>query len=104
MDDRLPEDVTKLENALREADFIAHPFHAGMNSLGEVRPTKVTARPAQVRRVDNNEELPLEEAKRREAEAQGKKFRVPEWWLGEEKAYKMGKSQQAGLSGLGNFG
>jgi hypothetical protein len=42
-------------------------------------------------------ELPVEIRKKREAEAAGKKFRVPEWWRGEQANYKIAKAMMTTL-------
>lgn len=110
-EDRLPEDIVKFESSLREADRIPHPFLTKADLVTETKITRTRSSSPVPQSRNNDEELTLEEQKRREFEERAKQddslknqYRVPEWWLGEEGAYKSSKKAQMGVTGLPKFG
>lgn len=105
-DDKMPEGLVEIDNALSNADSSPHPFFdpsfrrtlkamGGILSASSYTPTSTT--------IDNVvydsrlTDLPVEERKRQEAATAGKAFRVPEWWRGERANYKIAKSMMGTL-------
>lgn len=110
------EDVIKIESTLGEADYIPHPFLSAVPFESPF--VETTSRPV-ARSTNRSRPMSLEEQKRREFEERARKaqeegvhgeaalatkYRVPDWWLGEEGAYKSSKSAQMGVSSLPKFG
>lgn len=82
-DDKMPEGIEQIDNALAQADLSPHPFFDTV--IGSVFETTETNGPA---RTTTKREVPIEEQVRRSKEAKGMPYRVPEWWAGEQAAYK----------------
>lgn len=95
VEDRNDEGIEKLNNALLQADLMLHPFLSSV--LGNAAVTLASnlngtrSQGATLESVPDSDE-PVEVQKRREAEAAGKAFRVPEWWRGEDVNYKVAQT------------
>lgn len=103
-DGRDEEGLQNFENALREFDATPHPFHV---KVQEDKLPSRQARPRPAQRPltpEDKEALPIEVVKKQEYAEQGKPFRVPSWWKGEDAAYKSAKSLQGGIASLPKFG
>lgn len=82
-DDKLPEGIEQIDNALAQADLASHPFFDTV--IESVFEQTATNGPA---RTTTKRETPIEEQTRRAKESRGMPYRVPEWWAGEQAAYK----------------
>lgn len=102
-DDKTPEGITEIDNALSQADSLPSPFktseflltvRAMASVLNAKLPSEATRVALEAARLDS---MPVEEKKRQEAIAAGKPFRVPEWWRGEQANYKVAKTMMKTL-------
>lgn len=107
-EDKVPEGIEKIDESLEELDIISHPFHDPsfrrmVRAMGHI--LSVAEHKPSSRTVDNviydprfygpDEAVPVLsdiERMKRDAEAAGKPFRVPEWWRGEKANYKIASS------------
>lgn len=108
--DKVPEGIVAIDDSLKEADKIRHPFHDAtfrrmVKAMGHIlsvaEPKVLTSKT-----IDNviydsrlsdipeeeDEKLSDIERMRQVAEVQGKPFKVPSWWRGEQANYKIAKN------------
>lgn len=108
--DKLEEGLAIIEEALAESDDKPHPFFDPAfrrTAKGMCRALTPTRKPRTIVdnvvydprliEIDDDDDLTIEERKKKEAEAQGKAFRVPEWWRGEKANYQVAKSMMVAL-------
>lgn len=102
-DDKVPEGIEKINDAMNESDSLPHPFYDPRfqstisimsNSLTN---NSTTTKVGNVIYDSRLTDLPIEEKKRLEAKEKGKPYRVPEWWRGEKANYKVAKSMMGVL-------
>ncbi len=103
-DDKVPEGLKEIENSLKTADEVVHPFfdarlRQSIKGFCHAMGSRATATIVDNVIYDSRfvNELPIEERKRQEAAVKGKPYRVPEWWRGEQANYKIAKSMMTVL-------
>lgn len=106
-DDKMPEGIATIDDTLLDADLVPHPFFDPkfrqtvlvmgrvLSSTPYIATSSTTV--GNVIYDPRLAELPIEEKKRQEAAAAGKAFRVPDWWVGERKAYKVAQTMMKTL-------
>jgi hypothetical protein len=105
-DDKTSEGLAEIDNLLANADELDPPFKSPQFRLfakamasvlgGVIEDDKGVSKSSKIQE-EIIAELPTEERKRREAEAAGKAYRVPEWWRGERANYKIASSMMGTL-------
>lgn len=108
-EDKVEEGLSIIEEALSEADDRIYPFFDPVfrrTAKAMCRALTPTRKPPRTtvdnvvydpRLVEIDDDLPIEERKKKEAEAKGKAFRVPDWWRGEKANYKIAQSMMVAL-------
>lgn len=110
-EDKVPEGIELIDGSLTDADKIRHPFHSSefrrmVKALGHILSVAEPKSSTPVSKTVDNviydsrlSEIPGDEDKlsdiermRQVAEVQGKPFKVPSWWRGEETNYKVAKT------------
>jgi hypothetical protein len=95
-EDKTEESIENIDDMLLNAEDYQHPFLSTyMGDTAKLYAQALTNKSPdtageKTERISSN--LPIEEQKRREAQAAGKPFRVPEWWQGERKNYKVAQT------------